>query len=124
MKNFFSLILILFLFNGCVPLIVGGAGVVTGFAISNDSARGNVKCEYRQLWDICTEKMESMDAETLLINPSKGMIKCRVSDYSVTIRIDTLTANTQKLKISARKTLMPKPQFAQKIFLEITDEIK
>ncbi|MDD5583707.1 MAG: DUF3568 family protein [Candidatus Omnitrophica bacterium] len=109
--------------SGCIPLLVG-AGVVTGYSLSSDSATGNVRSEYRRLWDKCTRALERMEGEIIEAKESKGIIKANVSENSVTIRIDTINSETQRLKVSARKYLMPKPQFAQKVFLKITEDLK
>ena len=113
----------LILLNGCIPVLIAGAGILTGFALGNDSATGNVKTEYRVLWDLCVDKMETLEAEVLQINESKGIIKAIISENSVTIRIDTINADTQRLKVCARKMCLPKPQFAQKIFFKIIDDL-
>lgn len=109
--------------NGCVPILVG-TGVVAGYTLSNDSAIGEVKCDYRTLWDVTTDKLHSLKAEILTSNESKGLIKAKVTDNDVTIKIDTISQSMQRLKISARKYLMPKPQFAQKIFVKIAQDLQ
>jgi predicted AlkP superfamily phosphohydrolase/phosphomutase len=98
--------------------------VVAGYTLSNDSAIGEVKCDYRTLWDVTTDKLQNLKAEILTSNESKGLIKAKVSDNDVTVKIDTLSQSVQKLKISARKYLLPKPQFAQKIFVKIVQDLE
>ncbi|UCD15009.1 MAG: hypothetical protein JSV34_04610 [Candidatus Omnitrophota bacterium] len=115
---------ILFFLSGCVPMLVGGAGVLAGYTLGNDSAVGNVKEEYRILWDLCMDKLESMDAEIHIANESKGIIKALIAENSVAIKIDTLNPKTQKLKISARKYLLPKVQFAQKVFFKVVEDFE
>lgn len=121
----FTLLISLVLSSGCIPLIAGaGAGVVTGVVLSNDSAIGNIQEEYRAVWDTCVDELKDMDAEILETNESKGTIKAVVSDNKIIIKIDTITSRSQRLKVSARKLLLPKPQFAQKVFLKIVDSLK
>ncbi|MDD4182248.1 MAG: DUF3568 family protein [Candidatus Omnitrophica bacterium] len=116
---FFSLCAI----NACVPILVG-TGVVAGYTLSNDSAIGEVKCDYRTLWDVSIDRLQNLKAEILSSNESKGLIKAKVTDNDVTIKIDTISPSMQKLKISARKYLLPKPQFAQKIFVKIVQDLQ
>lgn len=123
MKKFFLLSIWLICIYGCAPLLIGG-GVATGYGISNDSATGTVKEEYRVLWDLCMDKLNTMDAEIIGVNESKGYIKARVSENSVVIKINTLNPKTQRLKISARKFYLPKPQFAQKIYFKIVEKFE
>jgi len=113
----------LFAVNACVPVLVG-TGVVAGYTLSNDSAIGEVKCDYRTLWDVSMDKLQNLKPKILTSNESKGLIKATVSDNDVTIKIDTINSSMQKLKISARKYLLPKPQFAQKIFVKIVQDLE
>ena len=112
----------LLLVAGCIPVIIG-AGVVTGYMLSGDAANGNVKSEYRVLWDICVDRLETMEAEILVANESKGVLKARMSDNNVTISINTINLDNQRLKVSARKFFLPKPQFAQKVFFKIVEDL-
>lgn len=118
MKRVISLVLGLVLLTGCVPVLIG-AGVVTGYTLSNAAASGNIKIEYRVLWDLCLDKLEEMEAEVLVSNESQGIIKARLSEHSVAIKINSISVDTQRLKVSARQLLIPKAQFAQKIFLKL-----
>ncbi|MCF7871141.1 MAG: hypothetical protein K9L95_03365 [Candidatus Omnitrophica bacterium] len=116
-------IITIFLFSGCVPVLIG-AGAATGYALSNDAALGKISLEYRPLWDLCIDVLEEKDVEFLAMNQARGYIKAIVSEYAVTIRINSIGRNTQRLKVAARRYYMPKPQFAQKIFLEISGQLK
>lgn len=118
MKKIIGLILGLLLITGCIPVLIG-VGVVTGYSLRNDTASGEVRAEYRVLWDMCLDKLEVMEAEILSSNESKGIIKARISEHKVAIKIDSVDVDTQRLKVSARQLLMPKAQFAQKIFLKL-----
>ncbi len=122
MKRLVAFVFSFILLSGCVPVLIG-AGVVTGYALSGDSAIGNVKAEYRILWDLSLDKLESMEAELLDSDESRGLIKARVAENDVTIRIKNINFETQRLKVSARKYLLPKPQFAQKLFLQIIEDL-
>lgn len=116
-----------FLLNGCIPIIIGvaaGAGAVVGYSLSNDTASGNVKTDYRSLWDLTMETLKGEDADIAEVNESKGTIKAKIDEYTLTARIDTLSQDTQRLKVTARKGMFPKPDFAQKIFFKITDKLK
>ncbi len=122
MKKIIVLILSAVVISGCIPVLIG-AGVVTGYAISSDAAIGNVKIDYRTLWDICLAKLESLEAEVLQSDQSQGLIKARIGEHSISVKIKNISLGTQRLKVSARIYLMPKPQFAQKIFYKIIEDI-
>ena len=123
MRKIVGLSLSLLLVAGCIPVLIG-AGVVTGYSLGNATATGNVRVEYRILWDMCLDKLESMEAEILSSNESKGIIKARLSEHKITIKIDSISVDTQRLKVSARQLLMPKSQFAQKIFLKLISDLQ
>lgn len=122
MKKLFFLAFF-FVVSGCIPVLIG-TGVVAGYTLSNDSASGEIKTEYRHLWDITLDTVKTMNPENLTSNESKGFIKAIISGYDVTIKINQISENLQKMKIAARKYLLPKPYFAQKIFVKIVDQIK
>lgn len=115
--------IVIFLFSGCIPVLIG-AGAAGGYALSNDAAVGKVSLEYRPLWDLCIDVLEENDAEFLAMNQARGYIKAIVSEYAVTIRINSIGRKAQRLKVAARRYYLPKPQFAQKMFLEISDQLK
>ena len=123
MRKIVGLSLSLLLVAGCIPVLIG-AGVVTGYSLGNATANGNVRVEYRILLDKCLDKLESMEAEILSSNESKGIIKARLSEHKITIKIDSISVDTQRLKVSARQLLMPKSQFAQKIFLKLISDLQ
>ncbi len=108
----------------CVPVIIAGTGAIIGYSLSTDSAIGDIKCDYRTLWDITVDKLQSMQADISVSNESKGFIKAKISGHDVTVKIDEMSPKMQKLKISARRHLMPKPQFAQKIFVKIAEDLR
>ncbi|MBD3263901.1 MAG: DUF3568 family protein [Candidatus Omnitrophica bacterium] len=111
------------LLQGCIPLFIG-AGVLTGYVLSNDSASGNVKADYEKLWSMCEDTLDYNRAEIISTDESRGLIKSKIKEHSVTLQITSITENVQKLRVSARKYLLPKPQFAQKIFFDIIDELR
>lgn len=117
-----GIISILF-FSGCVPVLIG-AGAVGGYALSTDAATGRIATQYRVLWDLCVAVLQDKQAEFLNINEARGHIKALVFEHSVTIRIDSITPDTQRLRVSARRYFMPRPQFAQEIFFAISDELR
>ncbi len=122
MKRIFLSICVLLLTAGCIPVMIG-AGVAAGYTLSGDSAIGNINSQYRVLWDICSEQLEAMEAEIIVSNESKGVIKARISENDVTVSINTINSETQRLKVSARRFLLPKPQFAQKVFQKIVQDL-
>ena len=118
-----SLLLGLFLLAGCVPILVVGS-LVTGYGLSNDSAVGRINIGYHDLWVSCLDKLEALHAGTIVGKESDGLIKAKMADVDITIRIDSLSNDVQRLKVSARKYLVPKPHIAQDVFFKITKDLK
>ena len=123
MKKIIFVCLTLFLVTGCVPVLIG-TGLVTGYTLTNDSIVGNLNIEYSSLWDLCLKKLEKMEATLIRSDKSKGIIKSEIGDSDVVIKINSLDTKLQRLRVSARKYFLPKPDFAEKVFLTITKDIK
>ena len=121
--KFLCFILSLFVVSGCIPVILG-AGVVTGYALSNDSAMGNINVGYHDLWVACKDILDSERADIIDAKESSGVIKAKISDVNFTLKIDSLSDDVQGLKISARKYLVPKPYVAQDIFAKIAKSLE
>ncbi|MFH1772374.1 MAG: hypothetical protein ABH872_06120 [Candidatus Omnitrophota bacterium] len=114
----------LFVFCGCAPILIGATGALAGYTVSNDTAIGNVHAEYRILWDLCIDKLEGMNANLVTVNESKGYIRAMIAEKTLVIRIDNITKEVQRLRISARKYFLPKPEFAQKIFIQLIEDLE
>ena len=113
----------LFVVSGCVPVILG-AGVVTGYVLSNDSAMGNINVSYHDLWVACKDILDTERADIIDAKESSGVIKAKISDVNLALKIDSLSDDVQRLKISVRKYLVPKPYIAQDIFAKIAKSLE
>ena len=122
-KQIFSLALAVLMISGCVPVFVG-AGVLTGYALSNDTASGNISVEYRELWDVSYQAFQDEGLEIFQADESKGIIKARSEDARYALKISSLGAKEQRLKVSTRKYLLPHPQAAQNLFFKIVREFE
>lgn len=123
MKLSSVLLIMAVLVSGCVPLILG-AGLVTGYMLSNDYALGTVKTDYRTLWDVSLDTVSTAEFNILEADESKGTIKMKDSDVDVTLKISSIGVDEQRLKVAARKYLIPQPSYAQKIFFRIIRELE
>ncbi len=120
MKKIVVLCIGVLLLGGCLATtLFVGVGLVTGYTLGNDSATGNVKSGYSELWSHSLETLKMMRGDIIGVNESKGLIKAKVSDNDVVIKIDSLDTDIQRLRVSARKYLLPKQNIAQNIFVKI-----
>ena len=108
---------------GCAPILIG-TGVATGYILSNDSASGVVDVPYRDLWDVCVQKLDVESTDLIEANESKGIIRTKMSGVDIAIKIYSLSSASQRLRVSARKNFIPKPYIAQDIFFGIVKELE
>lgn len=111
------------LFTGCIPVLIG-VGAAGGYALSNDAAAGKVSQQYQVVWNLCLDVLEEKEAEFLVMDQSRGYIKAVVAEHAVSVRINSISRDTQMLKVAARRYYLPKPQFAQKLFFEVIDQLE
>lgn len=109
--------------SGCVSVLIG-TGIVAGFGLSNDAAAGNVSVGYNRLWNTCLDVFQVEGLEIVSSKESDGLIKAASDNYKYAVKISSLDQDTQRLKISARKYLIPKPYKAQDIFMKIVQELE
>lgn len=121
-RIFMSMIMLLGIsLCGCVPLIVGGAAA--GYVASNDAADALVECGYPSAWNAAYNTINDMGKVTYF-RESSGVLKGIVDNNSVKVRIISITAATQRIVVSARKSIAPAPKTAQKVFLAIFQKLK
>ncbi|MFH1769001.1 MAG: hypothetical protein ABH858_07560 [Candidatus Omnitrophota bacterium] len=122
MRKIFFYMAIIFI-SSCVPALIG-TGLVTGYVMGSDSAMGTLKVAYHDLWSISMKELSDRKAEIISAVESKGVIKAKVNNITVTVKISTIAKNVQKLKITSRKCLLPKLYVAQDIFVNIVKELE
>ena len=109
-------------FSGCIYLVVGGIGAVGGYIVSPDTVEGTTENDAAIVWDMALEVMSIMG----LIeeeNETGGMILGSVSGAKVTITIASLSADTTKVTVKARKAYLPRISLAQDIFVKIMSRL-
>lgn len=108
-------------FSGCVflPWVVGAAG---GYAVSKDTIAGEIDADYDTLWDAAMKVSEIMGVINLE-DKVRGRIDLNIGKSKVVVIIEVLTPKTMRLKVKARKYLLPNIALAQKMFVKITQQI-
>jgi len=107
---------------GCIPLVVGGA-VAGGYVASNDAADALVESGYPSAWNAAYTTINELGKVTYF-RESSGVLKGLVDNHSVKVRIISITAATQRIVVSARRSIAPAPKTAQKVFLAIFQKLK
>jgi len=108
--------------SGCVPVIVGTAAA-GGYVASNDAADAFLECSYEQAWKSAYDTL-SESGKITYFKESSGVMKGFIDNAAVRVRIISSNAASQRIVVSARKTMLPAPKIAQKIFLAIYHKIK
>jgi len=120
------LVAVLFLtltMTGCAAFIIGaGAGIVGGITLSKDSAEGYVDDRMDRVWSVSREVLRDK-GDIVLEDRAKGKIEAKVNGVTVKVNIKEITSKTAKLKVSARKKLLPKVSVAQDIYVRIAKRL-
>jgi len=115
------LFLLPMLFQGCAAVLVGG-GAAGGYAISKDSVEGIVDGKkqdlYKQAFDVAGEY-----GVVTLQDRNTGLIEFLSEEIKVKINIEQVTPGASRIKVAARKNLLPKVQKAQEIYTAVLKEV-
>jgi hypothetical protein len=108
--------------SGCALLLVG-AGVAGGYAISKDSVRNLFDLPKAHVYEQSLAVAKELGAVTLE-DRVHGRINAQVQDINVTITVRPLTQRTVELKVKARNDLlMPKVDTAQEVYSKIIERL-
>lgn len=114
-------VLTVFSLSGCALLLVGG-GAAGGYAVSKDSVEGIVDDSKEKVWDVAVKVLED-DGVIKSTDKPAGKIEAEVDDINVDVEITQETKSATKLKISARKYLMPKVKKAQDLYTKMLKKL-
>lgn len=120
-----AIVIVIFLgfsLSGCVWVLLG-VGAVGGYAFSKDTIAGELDKDYDSIWT-AAEKVSAIMGTVKNKDRTKGFIDVDVDKSKVSINIERLTPETLRLKVTARKLLMPNISLAQKIFVKINQQIE
>jgi len=97
---------------------------VGGYAISRDTVVGETDKDYEMLWDAALEVSNSMGIVKKQ-NRQKGTLQFNIGTTNVVvISLEKLTAQSSRVKVSARKHHFPDLKTAEKVFIRIMDTAK
>ncbi|MDP8264036.1 MAG: hypothetical protein P9M12_00975 [Candidatus Aceula lacicola] len=108
--------------SGCIYVIAGGIGVVGGYAISPDAVEGESATSYDAAWDSATEILGIMGN----INSKDyklGTIIATVDGSTVTMDVSQVSSDEIRLRVKARKNMLPNIKLAQDIFVKVKKRI-
>lgn len=125
-KNFLSLLLagLLLSTSGCFYLVIGGVGALGGYAISPDTVEGTVGGDTAQdVWQAAVDVISIMGIIEEK-NEISGVLIAKVQGVYVTVTVAEPLADSVKLRVKARKGMMPKIKLAQDIYTKIVQKAR
>lgn len=111
------------LISGCVPLIIGGVGILGGYAISRDTVAIEMSRDEEDIWRAAKEVVSKLGIIETADDDIK-VLEANIYSSSVVIRVERLTDATNRLRVKARKFLLPNVGLAQKVFVKIIQKLE
>ncbi len=109
--------------SGCALLLVG-AGVAGGYAISKDSVKNDFDLSKDHVYGVSREVVEKLGLITLS-DSAHGLIKADVEGVNVTVTVKPVSRKTVELQVKARDhLLLPKVDVAQTIYNKIFERLQ
>ena len=106
--------------------VLGVGFLPAGVAITllgKDSGQQSFDLPFKRVYDTSLailNKSGSVTAE----NDKTGIIKAVVNKNDVTVKVKQMTDKTTELTVAAKRLLLPKPEIAKGILLEISEKLK
>lgn len=99
-------------------MVIGGLGAVGGYAVSSDTIEGVLSYDQLDTWD-ATKEVVSIMGVIEEDSEESGVVIAKINGAKVTINIISLTDENTKIRIKARKALLPKISTAQDVYVKI-----
>jgi len=109
--------------SGCVFLVVGGVGAVGGYAISRDTFEG-VSSKGQEELLAAAHKVLSIMGTITVERPKEGEIAAMIYGNHVTVDVIQINLTTSKLRVKARKNLLPSVGIAQEVYTKIMNQLE
>ncbi|MFA6379434.1 MAG: hypothetical protein WCX16_06635 [Candidatus Omnitrophota bacterium] len=125
-KNFFLIVcvcILSLLTSSCIYFVAGGVGALGGYAVSPDTVEGEAQADYDTLWDASTQVVSIMG--TVQTKDYKlGTLQGLVNGAKITIDLSQISSNDVRLRVKARKNMLPNIKMAQDIFVKIKNQAR
>ena len=109
---------------GCAEsLLFIGAGAVGGYAVSRDTFEGVTSKGEEEIWD-SAHHVASIMGTIEEDNRRNGQIIARINGARVTITMMPINLTTTKLRIKARKGIIPRIGTAQEVYAKINTQLE
>ena len=109
--------------SGCMLLVVGGAGAVGGYALTRDTFEG-VSSKGQEELLAAAHKVMSIMGTITDERPKDGEIIGLVYSNHVTVDVIQINLTTSKLRVKARRDMLPSLGVAQEIYTKIMNQLE
>ena len=109
--------------GGCWFLVVGGAGAVGGYAVTQDTFQG-ISAKGQEELMASAHKVLSVMGTITDDRPKDGEIMAMVYGNHVTVDVIQINLTTSRLRVKARKDLLPSRAVAQEVYTKIINQLE
>lgn len=106
--------------SGCIFVIGGAVGALGGYAVSQDTIQGETAKSYTSVWNAAAKVM-SILGDVSLEDREGGTIEATVNASKVKVKIEEIVKGAVRLRVKARKHLLPDIKLSQKIYIKIIE---
>lgn len=108
---------------GCTVMVVAGLGALGGYVISPDTVEGIVGYSETELFTSAGDVLSIMGSVT---EQAKGMgrVTANVTGVRVTVDVIPMSKSTSKLRVKARKWIIPKMAVAQDVYIKVVRKLQ
>ncbi|MBI4355307.1 MAG: DUF3568 family protein [Candidatus Omnitrophica bacterium] len=107
--------------SGCAVLLLG-LGAAGGYAIGKDTVRNDFEKNFGTVYRAGLLTARQMGQVTIE-DERHGKIEATVEESKVWIRVEQNTPTTVRLKVKARKNLLPNIDLAQQVYNKILERL-
>jgi len=102
--------------QGCALLLLGGAGVLGGMAISEDTVQSEVEASRKKVWAVALDEIERM-GRVEMKDEVGGRIDAKARGSDIVVTVEQATDKAVRLKVKARKSkgFLPNVKLAHEI---------
>ena len=109
--------------GGCALLVIGGVGAVGGYAVTRDTFEG-VSGKGQEELLASAHKVLSIMGTITDERPKEGEIVATVNGAHVTMDIIQINLTSSKLRVKARKDMLPCLSIAQEVYTKIMNQLE
>ncbi len=109
--------------SGCWFLVIGGVGAAAGYAAGRDTFEGVTSKGQEELLTAAHKVLVIMGTITEE-RPKEGVIVATVYGNHVVVEVIQINLTTSKLRVKARKDLLPSIGVAQDVYTKIMSQLE